>query len=723
MRTSRRRFLAVGTLAAGGLFLELATDGRLRLSSRALAAAGNDVDATFRPSAWLAIEPGGRTVITIGRVEMGQGTRTSLPMLVAEELDADWARVEVETAVPGPDFPDMRTSGSWSVGGRYRALRQLGARARAALVAAAAARWRVEPATCSTEPGRVVHAASRRSLGYGELAAAAAALPLPASAPLKDPRRFRLLGHRTLRRDGPAIVNGSAKYGLDVRVPGMRFASIERCPVPGGRLRSFDAAAARAVPGVRDVVRLGEAVAVVGDHTWAAFSGRRALKTSWDEGLLSSFDSRAFRTQLVEASSRRGAPGRVVGDVDVALATAARRLDALYEYPFFVHAPLEPMNALAHVRDGRCDLWLGTQAPNWVQEDVARRLGFEPSAVRVHVQLLGGGFGRRLGVEHALEAAELSRAIAAPVQVVWTREDDMRHGFFQPAAAHRMAAGLDGSGRVVAWQHREASSAQNFRDKVDPADPDLAANHMWGGVDNPYVLPAMRAEFVLVEAPIALGPWRAVFAPSNVMARECFVDEIAHAARKDPVQLRLELLAAKDDADQSQRSRRARLAAVIRLASEKAGWGRPLPAGHALGIAAHVYDGETTLAQVAQVSVERGALRVHRFVCAIDCGPVVNPLGLEAQVESGVVWGLSQVLCGDVTFRGGRAEASNFGDYPIPRLAETPVIETFTIEGAEQPLGAGEQPASPVAAAVLNALFAATGKRIRHLPVRAEDLA
>jgi isoquinoline 1-oxidoreductase subunit beta len=297
---------------------------------------------------------------------MGQGTRTSLPMLVAEELDADWARVEVETAVPGPDFPEMRTSGSWSVGGRYRSLRQMGARARAALIAAAAARWRVPADACATEPGRVVHRASGRSLGYGELAAAAAAAPLPASAPLKDPKQFRLLGQRTPRRDGPAIVTGTARYGLDARVPGMRFASIERSPVAGGKLRSLDATAARRVPGVRDVVRLGDSVAVVADHTWAAFSGRRVLEATWDEGPLASFDSRAYRAQLAEASGRRGAPGRVVGDVEAALGSASKRLDALYEYPFFIHAPIEPMNALAHVRDGFCELWLGTQAPNWV---------------------------------------------------------------------------------------------------------------------------------------------------------------------------------------------------------------------------------------------------------------------------------------------------------------------------------------------------------------------
>jgi isoquinoline 1-oxidoreductase beta subunit len=297
----------------------------------------------------------------------------------------------------------------------------------------------------------------------------------------------------------------------------------------------------------------------------------------------------------------------------------------------------------------------------------------------------------------------------------------MRHGFFQPAAAHRMAAGLDGTGRIVAWWHREASSAQNYRERMDPNNPDLAAIHMWGGVDNPYVYGAMRAEFVLVEAPIPLGPWRAVFAPSNVMARECFLDEIAAATRRNPVALRLALLAEDDGADAATKSQRRRLAAVIKLAAEKSGWGTPLPRGRGRGIAAHVYDGDTTLAQVAEVSVEGGVPRVHRVVCAMDCGPIVNPLGLEAVVESGVVWGLSQTLGGRVTFREGRAEQSSFADYPILRFAETPAIEAHFLPGASQPLGAGEQPVAPVAAAVLNALFAATGKRIRRVPVAAGD--
>jgi isoquinoline 1-oxidoreductase beta subunit len=719
VNVTRREFLKVGGVALAGLWLELGLDGRLLHAAAAEPAA----PAGFRPFAWLAIEPDGRTVIRVGRVEMGQGPRTALPMILAEELDADWSAVHVVTASPGPDFKNMRTSGSWSVGGTYMPLRHMGARARAMLVAAAAARWQVDPSSCRTERGTVVHAASNRTLGYGALAADAARLPIPESAPLKEPAAFRLIGTRTPRVDGPAIVSGAAGYGIDVRVPGMRFASIERCPVPGGTPLAVEDAAARAVPGVRDVVRLPHGVAVVGDHTWAALEGRRALRVTWDEGALRTFDSDAYLRSLVDASAGAGAPGRTVGDVDAALVGAARRLDAVYEYPFFVHAPLEPMNAVAHVKDGACDVWVGSQAPNWVQEDVAARLALEPAAVRVHVPLLGGGFGRRLGVEHAVEAAELSRALRGPVQVVWTRADDMAHGFFQPAAVHRMAAGLDASGKLAAWWHREASSAQNIRGTMDPQNPELAAIHMWGGVDNPYVFPAMRAEFALVPAPIRLGPWRAVFAPSNVMARECFLDEIALATGVDPVALRLGLLEAPDAADDAEKSRRRRLAAVIRLAAEKAGWGGPRARGHALGIAAHVYDGETTMAQVAEVSVERGAVRVHRFVCAIDCGKVVNPLGLEAQVESAVVWGLSQALGGKITFRQGRVQQANFADYPILRYSETPVIETYAIESGPQPLGAGEQPAAPVGAAVLNALSTLTGKRLRRMPVTAAYLA
>jgi isoquinoline 1-oxidoreductase subunit beta len=716
--TTRREFLKAGTLLATGFVLELGVDGTLRRAGEALAAEP-DAGGAFRPFAVLAIEPSGRTVITVGRVEMGQGVRTSLPMIVAEELDADWSRVEVETASPGPEFQRMTTSGSWSVGGGFAPLRGMGARARAMLIAAAAARWGVDAATCRSEGGQVLHPGSKRALTYGELALEAAKQPVPASAPLKRPSDFRLIGRRMPRRDGRAIITGEARYGMDIRVPGMRFATIERRPRAGASLRSLDDAAARNVPGVRDVVRLSNGVAVVADHTWAALEGRRALQLTWEGGDEPRFDSAAYQARLLEATKGRGTVGRQKGDVEKALADAPRRLEAVYEYPFFVHAPLEPMNTVAHVHDGRCELWASTQAPNPVQTAVAKRLGIAPEKVEVRVPLLGGGFGRRLGVDYALEAAELSRAIRAPVQVTWTREDDTRHGFFQPAAAHRMAAGLDGTGRLVAWWHREASSAQNYRDRMDPKDPDLAAIHMWGGVDNPYVYGAMRAEFVLVEAPIPLGPWRAVFAPSNVMARECFLDEIAGAVRKDPVALRLALLAERDGADEAMQAQRRRLAAVIRLAAEKSGWGTPLSKGRGRGIAAHVYDGETTLAQVAEVSIAGGVPRVHRLVCAIDCGPVVNPLGLEATVESGVVWGLSQTLGGHITFRDGRAEQSSYADYPILRLSETPAIETHIIEGAKQPLGAGEQPAAPVAAAVLNALFATTGRRVRRVPVGA----
>ena len=718
MSATRREFLKAGTLLAAGLVLELSVDGGLRVVGAALAAEP-DPKTAFRPFAWLAIESSGRTVVTVGRVEMGQGARTALPMIIAEELDADWSRVEVETAMPGADFQRMTTSGSWSVGGSFEPLRKMGARARAMLVGVAASRWGVEASTLSTANGRVLHAATQRSLGYGELAAEAARQPVPADAPLKRPSDFRLIGHRTQRRDGRAIVTGAARYGMDVRMPGMKFATIERRPVAGARLASLDDAAARRVPGVRDVVRLSNGVAVVADHTWAALEGRRALSLKWEGGDEPRFDSAAYQARLLQATKGKGSPGRTAGDVEKALAGAARRLEAVYEYPFFVHAPLEPMNTVAHVHDGRCELWASTQAPNPVQKAVAKQLAMPEEKVEVRVPLLGGGFGRRLGVDYALEAAELSRATRLPVQVVWTREDDMRHGFFQPAAAHRMAAGLDASGRIVAWWHREASSAQNYRDRMDPANPDLAAIHMWGGVDNPYVYGAMRAEFMLVEAPIPLGPWRAVFAPSNVMARECFLDEIAAALGRDPVALRLALLEGKDDANDALLAQRRRLAAVIRLATEKSGWGKALPPKRGRGIAAHVYDGETVLAQVAEVSVENGAPRVHRFVCAMDCGPVVNPLGLEAVVESGVVWGLSQTLGAEVTFRDGQAQQTSYGDYPILRLSETPAIESHFIEGAPQPLGAGEQPVAPVAAAVLNALAAATGKRVRRVPVGA----
>lgn len=712
--TTRREVLRASALAGAALVLEALPGGRI---VRLVEAAAGGARSPFAPNPWLSIAPDGAVTIAVARGEMGQGVRTSLPMLVAEELDCDWGRVTVATAEPGRRYPNMRTSGSWSIGGGWEPLRRAGASARDMLVRAAAAKWSVPPAECRTESGAVIHDASRRRLAYGALVEAARALEPPAKVALKAPGDWRLVGRPMKRRDGPAIVTGAARYGIDRRLPGMAFASIERGPRLGARVRALDDAAARAVPGVTRVVRVPSGVAVVAADSWSAQRGREALRIEWDAPASPAFDSRRFQRELAEASREGGFVARAEGDADAALAAAATRLEALYEYGFQAHVPLEPMNATAHVTPAGCDLWLGTQAANQVQEAVAARLALAPEAVRVHPELMGGGFGRRLGVDYALEAAEVSRAIGGPVQVLWTRADDLRHGYFQPGSAHRMAGGLDASGRLVAWKHTMAGVPHSAFSEPSPGSEDQARDLMWGGYDNPYALGAARIAHVTLAPPVPTGPWRAVHYPPGLLARECFLDELAQAAGKDPVEFRLALLEGGGDPN------RARLARTLRAAAERSGWGAPPPAGRGRGIAANIYDGDTVMTQVAEVSVSAsGAVRVHRMVVALDCGRVVNPLGLEGQVESAIAWGLTAALKGEVTFANGLAEQSSYADYPVLSMAEMPAVEVHVLEGDRPPLGIGEQPVAPVAAALHNALFAATGKRLRRSPVRASDL-
>ena len=707
---TRREVLRLATLAGAAIVLEATPAGRVRRLLADEAPAGG-----FRGK-WVAIGADGRVTIVVARGEMGQGVRTTLAMILADEMDCDWKDVAVVTPSPGPDYKNMRTSGCWSIGGGFAPYRQIGATARDLLVRAAAARWKADAAECTTEPGFVVHAATKRRLAYGALAGSLASLPLTTQPVLKDPARLRLIGKPMKRIDGPAIVTGAAGYGIDVRVPEMRFASVERGPSLGATVASFDDAAARAVPGVERVVRVPTGVAVIARDSWSAQRGREALKVTWTPGANSAFDSRAFLRELHESSREAGWEARVAGDVEGALAASPKKLESVYEYAFQAHAPLEPINATAHVREGACELWLGTQAANQVQEAVAKRLGLDPSAVTIHCQLMGGGFGRRLGVDMALEAAEVSRAIGQPVHVLWSRSDDLRYGYFQPGSVHRMAGVVGADGRVAAWKHTMAGVPHSaFSEPTFGVD--LARDLMWGGFDNPYVYPSLRVAHVTRKPPVPTGPWRSVHYPPGVLARECFMDELAAAAGKDPIAFRLEMLAPSTEPTAP------RLANVLKLAAEKSGWSGALAAGRARGVAANVYDGDTVLAQIAEVSVARDhTVRVHRMTCVIDCGTVVNPLGAAGQVESAVIFGLTAALKGEITFANGLAEQSSFFDYPSLAMHETPAIDVTFVPSVGPPLGLGEQCVSPVAAAVNNAISAAIGKRVRRSPVRAEDL-
>jgi isoquinoline 1-oxidoreductase beta subunit len=719
---TRRDFVKLGSLSGAALVVGL------RLEE---VEAANPAVSSFRPNAWIEVGADDSVTLTVARCEKGQGVRTVLPMILAEELDVDLARVRLFQALPGPDFKDMGTGGSDSVASGWKPLRKAGAAAREMLVAAAAQTWKVGPATCKTDHGAVHHPETGRRLTYGALAAAASKLPVPAEPQVKMADEYRIVGQPTRRLDGPSIVGGSAVYGLDVRLPGMLYATILRPPTIGGQIGEWDARAARQVRGVRQVVQVSTGIAVVADDVWAALKGREALRASWKEEPEPRFSSPSFQKRLEGAAGRKGVDTRREGDALQAIAAAPRRLEALYSYSFQTHAAIEPMNYTADVGEGRCVLWGGTQNPQRVQASVGRLLGIPADKVEVHVTLIGGAFGRRLMDDYAIEAAEVSRAVAAPVQVVWTRADDMKHGHFHPASLHSMAAGIDAAGRPVGWFHRKVGSFLSvfYPSPEELKDPAFYQDDCWGQYDVPYAFPAILTDYTVVECPVRTGPWRAVYSPPCSFARESFLDEIAHAAKRDPLELRLSLLAAPPILKVGRLTiDRGRYRRVLELAAQKAGWAAPLPRRQGRrsgrGIAGNVYDGSTHVAYVADVSVgAQGDLVVHRLVCAVDCGRPLNPLGIEAQIESGAIFGLSAALKAEITFEDGRVQQSTYRDYPVMRLGDAPEIEVHVVPGDERPFGLGEPPVPPVAPAVMNAVFAATGRRVRRLPLQANDLA
>ncbi len=720
---NRRDFIKVGATVGAGLVIGFSLP-----FGRSLAALTKTAAEPFAPSAWLQIDPDGVVTIWLGKSEMGQGVKTSLPMIIADELEAGWSTIRVVHADANPaKYGEQATGGSSSVRTGWPTLRRAGAQAREMLVAAAAQRWQVEPNSCRAENGAVTHVPTGRKLGYGELAATAAALPVPQNPRLKDPKDFRIIGKRLPRIDTPEKVDGRAVYGIDVKLPGMLYAAIARCPVFGGKMRGFDAAAAKAVTGVRDAFpieggavpfddpsfpwsyRMDAGVAVLAETTWAALQGRRALHCSWDEGPEASLSSAQITRMLKDRAAMPGSLGRNDGDALRALARGVRKLEADYEVPYLAHAAMEPMNCTADVHSDRCEIWAPTQVPDLAQGWVANLLGLPRENIILHVTLMGGGFGRRLEADYILDAVRVSKLAGAPVMIVWTREDDMQHDWYRPASYHRLSASLDAHGRPIAWMHRVAAPSvfgQKVPQFLGSGAPDEEA--LDGAADLPYAIPNLRVEYCLLNTAVPLGWWRSVYASQNAFANECFVDELAHAAAKDPRALRRALLA-----------HAPRHRGVLELAAEKAGWGKPLPAGRFRGIAVHKSFG-TYVAEVAEVSVNKdSAVRVHRVVCAVDCGIVVNPAIVEAQMESGIVFGLSAALRGAITIENGRVKQSNFHDYPVLRISEMPAIEVSIVPSTEPPSGVGEPAVPPIAPAVANAVFRATGKRVRKLPIEA----
>jgi isoquinoline 1-oxidoreductase subunit beta len=702
---SRRTFLKVGALAGGGLMIGF----YLPAAMRAGEALAKPLPA-YQPNAWIRIGADDSVTLMVGSSEMGQGVYTAVPMILAEELDCDWARVRVEQAPAAKDYfnpliGQQLTGGSTTVRAFFLPLRQAAAAARMLLVTAAARVWGVKESTCRAERGMVVHTASGRRVRYGALAGRAARLPAPEQVTLKAPADFRIIGKPTRRLDTPLKVNGSATFGLDVKLPGMLTAVVARCPVFGGRLKAADTAKAKAVSGVRDVLMIDSGVAVVAENFWAAKRGRDALAIDWDEGPNAGANSADIRNALQQALERDGAEARKEGDVERAFKTAATHIEATYEVPYLAHACMEPMNCTASVTKDGCDLWVGTQAQTGAQRTAAKITGLAPEAVRVHTTFLGGGFGRRAEQDFIAEAVQLSKTVGAPVKVVWTREDDIQHDFYRPAMLGRLSAALDASGKPVAWRHAIAGPSIFARVFPGNIKNGIDRTSVEGAADLPYAIPNIEVTYAMENGPIPVGFWRSVGSSHNAFITECFLDEVAAAAKKDPFEFRRGLL-----------EKHPRHKAVLELAAAKAGWGKPLPLGRYRGIAVAESFG-SFVAEVAEVSLSDAGLRVHRVVCAVDCGTVVNPDTVEAQMQSGIAYGLTAALRGEITIRNGRVQQSNFTDYPLLRIDEMPVIEVHIVPSDQPPGGVGEPGTPPIAPAVANAVFAATGKPVRKLPI------
>jgi isoquinoline 1-oxidoreductase beta subunit len=698
----RRGFIQVMAAAGGGLLL-----GVYLPRKRALA---QGEGKPFAPNAFVRIGTDGMVTILVGKSEMGQGVSTSLPMLVNEELGADWSKIKFEFAPEdkayymwfGPNVGFQLTGGSNSVKSSYDSLREAGAVARELLIAAAAQQWQVKPEQCHVDKGNVIGPGGKK-LAFGALAQAAAELPVPKEKP-KLKAKNTLIGKPTARLDTPDKCTGRAIFGIDVKVPDMLVARVVRCPVFGGKVQSFDAGKAKAVPGVRQVVQTSMGVAVIADGFWPASQGAKLLDIKWDEGKLAHLSSEQIRKDWEARLAKPGAKVRAEGDVEAALKSADKVLEAVFEAPYLAHATLEPMNATAHVRKDGVDIWAPTQAQTFSREAAAKVAGVPKAKVNVHTTFLGGGFGRRAEVDFVVDAVECSKAAGVPVKVIWTREDDTQHDFYRPASLVKFRAGIKG-GQLVALSARIVSPSIMMGHFPAFVQNGVDASSVEGIADSPYAIPHFAVDYHMTDVGVPVGFWRSVGHSQNGFFFEAFLDEVAKALAKNPLALRKELL-----------EKAPRHKAVLELATQKFGWGKSLPAGHFAGLAVRESFG-TYVAECAEVSVEKAEPRIHRVVAAVDCGRVCNPATVEAQIQSAIIYGMSAALYGEITLEKGRVKQRNFNDYPMVRMAEVPKIEVHIVPSTEPASGCGEPGVPPLAPAVANALLAA-GKTVRKLPIR-----
>jgi isoquinoline 1-oxidoreductase subunit beta len=712
---SRRRFIVTGLTAAGGFAIGIRPAGALPIAAQPWSPETAD---PHEMNAWLVVEPDDTIIIRYPRSEMGQGSFTALPMMVAEELEADWSKVKAEFASANRNLreefvygKDMSSVGSHSVRFSHQQMQQVGASARVRLVLAAAKRWGVPAAECEARLSKVTHTPTGRSLGYGALAADAASIALDKEPDIKRPEKFTLAGTPKPRLDVPLKINGTAAYGIDTRVPGMVYAAVLGCPVAGGTLNGVDDAAAKRMRGVMAVVRLDNAVAVVADRFWRAKQAVQALKVQWNLGPGAGSSSAQFAEAYRDALAGPAATARNDGDVDKAIAGAAKRLEALYEVPYLAHAPMEPLNATAHYRPERLDVWIGTQNALLTLRTAARTAGLPPDKVFIHNCFCGGGFGRRSFNDEMVQAIHVSKAIGKPVKLVWTREEDIQHDRFRPQAAIRFKAAFAADGTPTALDIRTVVGSLLRSTGISKVESGIEPMAVEGLANSPYAVASTRVDCVLKNTHIPVSFWRSVGSSQNAFAIESFIDEMAHAAGQDPYQFRRKLLGGRAD-----------FVKVLDLLAERSDWAKPLSAGDGRGIAIHECYG-SIVGAVAEVAVTKGQVKVARVVVALDCGHAVNPLTVAEQLEGGAVWGLSAALFGKNTVKDGAIVETNFDSYPVVRLAEAPKIEThLALTGGKKWGGVGEPGAAPIAPAVTNAIFAATGNRIRQLPIRDTDL-
>ncbi len=698
-KLDRRSFLIHTAAAAGGLLVGFYIPEK----GEAAEAEGT----TAKLNGYVHVGADDSITLFIHKAEMGQGTVTSLSMLLAEELECDWKKIRTE--FPGVDplsyGPMQGVFGSMSIRTSWEPLRKAGATACEMLVQAAAQKWGVLKSQCRAENNSVVNLNTKDRLSYGSLADAAAKVPVPQNVALKDPTQFKLVGKSQKRLDTPIKVNGKAAFAIDVKLPGMLYATLQRCPVFGGKVAGFDATKAKAVPGVKQVVQVSNGVAVLADNTWAAMEGRKVLVVQWDEGLRANTSSATIRKTFADLAEKPGAVARKEGEAESVLSRSSRKIEAVYEAPYLSHAPMEPMNAVAHVRSDSCEVWAGTQIQTTARDTAARITGLPPEKVQIHTMYLGGGFGRRGGADFIGEAVEISKAAGAPVKLQWTRDDDMQHDLYRPASYTKFAASLDADGLPSVWHARiVCPSFGGLRNGVDRTGVE-------GIAEIRYAIPHILVEYHPPDVGIPTSYWRSVGYSQNTFFTESFIDELAVAAGKDPVEFRRKLLA-----------KAPRMLGVLELVAEKSGWGTPPPEGRYRGFAMVDNLGSFN-AQVAEVSIEKGKLRVHRVVCAVDCGYVVNPAIVAQQIESGIVYGLSAALRGEITIDRGRVVQTNFNNYEPLRIDEMPVVEVHIVPSTNPPGGIGEASTPAIAPAVTNAIFKATGKRVRKLPIRLEESA